>query len=114
MTWKLAAGSLINARYRLEQELGAGAQGAARRATDTNEGSPCVLKFVFATGNGDLQRRRFRREFITSQFVARHPSVCRPLGVITNEIDPKQQALVLEYCPGRLLTSFLREAPLED
>ncbi|MBD3403531.1 protein kinase [candidate division GN15 bacterium] len=104
------------AHFMVESKIGEGGMGAVYLAEDQKLGRKVALKILLAEYFDDEERReRFYREAKTAAQVS-HPNV---MGIfdLGNEKDPETgqdlHYIVMEYIPGRSLTSILREGKPE-
>ncbi|HXV44054.1 MAG TPA: serine/threonine-protein kinase, partial [Anaerolineae bacterium] len=99
----IAAGFLLNGRYRLQEELGHGGAGVIYKAEDEQLSRTVALKVLSADGGmaGD-KLERFRSE---ARSVARlnHPNIITLFDYAEEEDRPY---LVMEYVPGQDLWSL--------
>ena len=109
-TWYTCAmpspGQTIDAKYRLQRELGTGGFGAVWLATDENSGSHVAIKFLHAA-TGDA-RRRFANE-ARALGRLRSPFCLRPLDYGIGDGDTPY--LVTEYVAGLELDQWLTTSP---
>eukprot|EP00127_Corallochytrium_limacisporum_P001372 Clim_evm11s54 gene=Clim_evmTU11s54 len=92
-------------KYKVIQRLGRGAFGAIRLAVDEETGQKVALKM------GDVKRKDAMRTFRRESEVMRnlhHPNVVAAYQLITSDTFV---CLVLEYCSGGDLLSYINESP---
>lgn len=98
-------GQVVEERYLVEQELGAGAMGSVYRARHTRLGRPVAIKVLHSRLLADdMMRRRFERE---ARIAARlqHLNV---VGVIDVGTAPDgRDLMVLDFAPGRCLADLM-------
>lgn len=98
-------GCVVEGRYRIECELGAGAMGAVYRGRHIKVGRPVAIKVLHDHLVGDaMMVARFERE---AQIAARleHPNLVAVLDL--GFTDAGQRCMVLELAPGRALASYV-------
>ncbi len=102
-------GEVLSGRYRLEEQLGAGATAAVWRATDLDLGRTVAVK-VLRQGDVDAElRARFEREAaILGQLD--HPNLVRVLAAGT---DGDRSYTVVEHIAGRSLHEALERGGFE-
>ncbi len=124
MTVDLAAGTVLDGKYRIERRLGKGGMGAVYLATHLGTTRPVALKVIVPqlAGNAEFFAR-FRREAEAAGRL-RHPNVVnvtdfgvalRP-GAAAGDRDDEIAYLVMEYLGGQTLAQLLAERgrlPLE-
>jgi serine/threonine protein kinase len=105
---ELAAGTLLNQRYRIGRAIGKGGMGVVYEAVDTRLQNTVAVKQTTMDGPG--ANRAFERE---ARLLAalRHPAL--PV-VIDHFVDPDGQFLVMQYIEGEDLLHLVRRqsAPL--
>ncbi len=101
-------GVLLNGRYRLGEELGAGAMGVVYEALDARTGDTVAVKVPDATSLRGPLRERFLREGRVGLAV-RHPHVVATLDV---GCDRDTHYLVMERLHGESLGDALTRGPL--
>ncbi len=108
----LAPGLVLDGRYVLEAEIGAGAFGRVYRARHARLGTACALKFLIPQRDIHQEiRRRFETE-ARSLLRIDHPAVIRFRDYFEYEGHP---ILVTELAPGESLDRLLaRSAPLDE
>jgi tRNA A-37 threonylcarbamoyl transferase component Bud32 len=103
-----AVGDLIAGRYRLLQELGAGAMGSVWRAYDERLQRRVAVKRVLPYAGteigGDLRARVFREGRIAARL--QHPHAVAVFDVVEDDGFP---VLVMEYLPSTSLAEVLHE-----
>jgi serine/threonine protein kinase len=103
----VAPNTLLQSRYRIVQQLGAGGMGAVYQAMDENLSCVVAVKETFAVT--DEHRRAFKRE---AELLANltHPALPRVTDHFTFDSG---QFLVMQYVPGHDLAELLgvRERP---
>src|SRR3954468_7964980 len=104
-------GTLLNGRYRLDEQVGAGGMSTVYRAFDETLERPVAIKLMnreIATDSDQLER--FRRE---ARAVAQlsHPHV---VGVIDAGEDQARPYIVLEYVEGETLKERIRRNGMLD
>src|ERR687886_991361 len=98
-------GTLLNARYRLDAQIGAGGMSTVYRAFDSNLERRVAIKLLHREMSGDSdQLERFRRE---ARAVAQlsHPHI---VGVIDAGEDEGRPYIVFEYVGGETLKERIR------
>ncbi|MDT4967028.1 MAG: eukaryotic-like serine/threonine-protein kinase [Acidobacteriota bacterium] len=99
--------TILQGRYRIVQQLGAGGMGAVYQAMDENLSCVVAVKETFATTDG--HRRAFKRE---AELLANltHPALPRVTDHFTLD---KEQFLVMQFISGNDLAELLtlRERP---
>lgn len=102
-------GDLIAGRYRLLQELGAGAMGSVWRAFDERLQRRVAVKrmlpYADSVVDGDLRERVLREGRIAARL--QHPHAVAVFDVV--EDDDGFPVLVMEYLPAASLAEVLRE-----
>src|SRR2546423_4736580 len=99
-------GTLLNGRFRLEEQIGSGGMSTVYRAFDETLERWVAIKLMHGALSGDpLQHERFRRE---ARSVARlsHPHV---VTVIDAGEDEGHPYIVFEYVEGETLKQRIRE-----
>jgi serine/threonine-protein kinase len=82
---KLARGTLIDGRYRIDRELGHGGMSVVYAAEDKNLGIAIALKFYTTSAHDpDEQHALFRRELLLTRQLA-HPNIVRVFDMGTYE-----------------------------
>lgn len=97
----IEAGKVLQERYRVEKQIGAGGMGAVFIATDERFGSTVAIKETFFTD--DKFRKAFEREARLLNSL-RHPALPR---VSDHFVDGNGQFLVMEYIDGDDLSEQL-------
>ena len=101
----LSNGRVLAGRYEILNLIGAGGMGEVYLAKDTSSVKRIVaVKNLRSEHQGDLERRRFRRE-IENSFKLKHPNIVEGLDYIEED---DVHAYVMEYVEGGDLTSLLR------
>ena len=97
----IPAKTILNSRYRIIQQLGAGGMGTIYQAVDENLNCIVAVKEAFA--GKDEHRRAFRRE---AQLLANleHPALPRVMDHFTHD---NGQFLVMQFIPGNDLAELL-------
>src|SRR6184192_4978892 len=98
-------GTLLNGRFRLEEQIGSGGMSTVYRAFDETLERWVAIKLMHQELSDDpLQHERFRRE---ARAVARlsHPHV---VTVIDAGEDDGHPYIVFEYVPGETLKALIR------
>lgn len=101
--------TIIDGRYRLGEQLGAGGMGTVHRAERLKLGRAVAIKFLrpaFARQPDFL--RRFEREALAMSRIYHHHCV----SIIDYGMHDESPYLVMEYVPGRSLSAILRDGPL--
>jgi len=103
----VAPGSLIDGRYRVEEEIGAGGMARVFRATDSELGEEVALKLFLQLAREGSGLDRFRREMKLSRKLV-HPNIVRVLeyGVWTGA-----RYLTMELLRGADLEGFMASKP---
>lgn len=98
-------GQLIDSRYRLEREIGAGGMGAVWLATDLTLDRQVAVKRAHAisTTDGDTTKLQVEADLAAK---VRHPNIVEVYGVVGEADD---QWLVMEYVPARSLAEIIAE-----
>lgn len=101
----LAAGMMVDGRYRLDEPLGEGSFGVVWRATHVLMKKRVAIKFLHT----DLERHseslaRFRREAQAAANIS-HPNVC--IATDFGETEQGALYLVMEYLDGQTLDELL-------
>jgi eukaryotic-like serine/threonine-protein kinase len=99
-------GTLLDARYRVEQRIAVGGMATVYRATDTRLDRVVAVKVMHPSLAQDAEfTGRFIRE---AKAVARlaHPNV---VNVFDQGADGRSVFLAMEYVPGRTLRDLLRD-----
>lgn len=101
----LSPGTVVDAKYRLEQVLGRGGMGMVIEARHVQLGTPVALKFLHkgVMGNASMTERFFREARATAAMTSEH--VCRVFDVGTFEGVPY---LVMERLEGTDLAKLLQ------
>jgi len=100
----LEPGSLLQNRYRIQEELGRGGMGAVYRVEDTSLGVDVAIKENFFTS--PESERQFKRE-ASLLATLRHPHLPR---VTDHFVIPDQgQYLVMDFVPGRDARQILED-----
>jgi hypothetical protein len=102
-------GIIIDGRYRLGEELGAGGMGTVFRAERVKLGRAVAIKFLqpgFARQPDFV--KRFEREALAMSRIY-HPHC---VSIIDYGLHEDSPYLVMEYVPGRSLSRILRDGPL--
>ena len=109
VSWDLAKGTLIAAKYRILAKLGAGGMGEVYRADDLNLNRQVAIKVMPDVFAGDPERlARFQREAKVLASL-NHPNIAAIYGV--EEADGKR-FLILELVEGETLAERLSKGPL--
>ena len=108
----LAAGTLIDGAYRVEEVIGEGAMGRVYRATQLSVSRSVAIKFLSQRNPRDKEelRRFFREAYVASKID--HPNI---VNVIEFGVDERTAApfIVMKYVAGQNLHQLLRqEGPL--
>lgn len=105
--------SMLDDRYRIESEAGAGAFGTVYRATQRTTNQAVAIKVLHqehrSSAHGERSRKRFEREL---ELCARlhHPNIVR---LIDSGSTPQGAYVVFEWVPGVTLAELLAtEGPL--
>jgi tRNA A-37 threonylcarbamoyl transferase component Bud32 len=103
-------GTLLNGRFRLEEQIGSGGMSTVYRAFDEVLERPVAIKLMHASIADDgVQLERFRREARTAAQMS-HPHV---VTVIDAGEDEGHPFIVLEYIEGETLKDRIRrQGPL--
>ena len=103
----MTPGTIIEGRFELEREAGAGGMGVVYRAVDRLDATPLAVKILRA--NEAQQIERFEREAAVLAEL-RHPGIVR---YIANGATPTgERYLVMEWLEGEDLTTRLARKPL--
>jgi eukaryotic-like serine/threonine-protein kinase len=103
----LTPGTIIEGRFELEREAGAGGMGVVYRALDRLDATPLAVKILRASEAEQIER--FERE-ATVLAELRHPGIVR---YIANGATPTgERYLVMEWLEGEDLTQRLSRKPL--
>jgi serine/threonine-protein kinase len=106
----VAAGQVIDGKYRVERVLGTGGMGVVVAATHLELGQPVAIKFLLAEGVGRPEvSARFIREARAAASI-RGEHVARVLDV--GRLENGAPYIVMEYLQGRDLEQMLRNGPL--
>jgi serine/threonine-protein kinase len=106
----IAAGTLIDGRYRVVQKIGAGGMADVYRAEDTHLGRDVALKLLHARFAQDREFvERFRRE-ASSAAGLQHPNV---VGVYDRGEFDGTYYIAMEYCEGRSLKDIVARTALD-
>ncbi|MEQ9324878.1 MAG: protein kinase [Polyangiaceae bacterium] len=108
---RLALGSVLAGRYRIEAHLGAGGMGDVYRVHDQRLGEDVALKLV--SFDHELAAERFHREVKFARRIT-HPNVARTHDIGEHE---GRSFLTMEYIAGRTLGDRMRESsplPVEE
>jgi len=104
------AGDCIDARYRLESEIGSGALGAVYRATQTKLSRAVAVKLLNESmGASDVQRARFERE-AKALASLEHPNI---VSVLDYGVADGQPYLVMELLEGETLAQRVQPRALQ-
>ena len=103
-----AVGSVLAARYRLEQALGEGGMGRVFAAVDQQLGRRVALKLIRTDVQDDSARDRFLRE-ARAAAVLTHPNACQLFEVAEHDGNP---FLVMELLEGESLADRLARGPM--
>ena len=97
--------SLLDGRYRLEDEIARGAIGSVRRATDTVTGQPVAVKVL--RPEAALEPQLVRAFIAEAEILAEldHPSIVRPHDFVAQD---GQHALVMDLVEGEDLRRRVR------
>ena len=105
----LVPGQLIGARYRLDEQIGAGGMGQVWRAHDTVLDRAVAVKAVDLDASADLRAAvRFNREARTTAGL-NHPNI---VTVHDSLIEGGHALLVMELLPGPSLAEEMARGPL--
>jgi hypothetical protein len=108
----LAAGQVIDRRYRLVAPLGSGGMGIVWEARHVDVGTPVALKFLRCRGaSTDRTKRRFVREARATMRVE-HPNVLRLFDAF--RMDDDTPVLAMELLEGETLAARLERVELLD
>jgi serine/threonine protein kinase len=111
MVAALEPGTLIDGRYRLERQLGAGGMGVVWAARQVMTRQPVALKFLRDPERSPHARRRFLRE-ARAACAVRHPNVVQIHDVLV--VDDETPVIVMEMLEGESFGAMLkREKRLE-
>lgn len=106
-THDLARGAVVAGRYRINELIGGGGQGAVYKATPVGGGQPVALKLLhYRFGHGEVALKRFYREITTLQRLI-HPAIVRMLDC--GHTADGTPFIVFELLNGRSLRQVLRE-----
>ena len=108
----IETGSILEGRYKILKQIGAGGMGAVYLACDTNHPDFQVALKVLYPGviKTHEARERFRNEIVASYRV-NHPNIIRAYEFFDLE---DFQAYTMEYADGGDLFGLLRNAPLSS
>ena len=100
-------GLTVSDRYRIEERIGVGGMGTVYRAQHVRFGQDVAIKVLHERYNGDEKlARRFEKEALTYGQVS-HPNL---VGLHDFGTTPDGMFyMALDYCPGKPLSSLLRE-----
>jgi eukaryotic-like serine/threonine-protein kinase len=73
---RFAPGDVLDDRYTIVEEVGAGGMGVVYKAVDKRLGKPVAIKLIRPRAMNETGIARFRRELALAQRVS-HPNVCR-------------------------------------
>ena len=110
MSEAVAAGQVIDGKYRVERILGTGGMGVVVAATHLELGQPVAIKFLLAEGVGrpDVAARFIREARAAASIRGEH--VARVIDV--GRLENGAPYIVMEYLEGRDLEHLLRGGPL--
>lgn len=104
----LAAGALLNGRYRIDKELGRGGIGAVYLARDEQlESRPVVVKVLLDTSSGSAWLQRKFRDEMKALVRLDHPGIVGALDVGTT--GDGRPFLVMQHVAGGTLRAALTE-----
>jgi serine/threonine-protein kinase len=106
---RLADGSVIQGRYRLDRAIGSGATAVVYQAFDLELDEPIAIKFFSPTWGGEGMAARFKQEVSVSRRFS-HPNVVR-LFDIGSHGDYKY--ITMELLDGESLRPLMRHGPLD-
>src|SRR5688500_7987989 len=101
--------TIIDGRYRIGEELGAGGMGTVYRAERVKLGRAVAIKFLrpaFARQPDFV--KRFEREALAMSRIYHHHCV----SIIDFGMHEDSPYLVMEYVPGRSLSKILADGPM--
>ena len=103
---RLAAGTLLSGRFRIEKRLGRGATATVYLAEDTGSGEPVALKAMHADlhATGSNAAERMKREIELVHRIV-HPGVCRIYDLYT---DDRLLFFTMQYVRGHTLDVVLK------
>ncbi len=107
MSTELAAGTVVDGRYVVEDQLGAGGMAVVYRVRHRTLGTPMALKLL-TVNRGSVKDRLLREGRV--QAALRHPNIVAVLDTVT---IGEKVGLVMEYVRGPNLYSLLREMQLD-
>lgn len=110
----VAAGSVMNGRYRVERALGAGGMAETFVASDLTRGAPCVLKVPHAAH--ERRAHHVRRLYQEARMIRGldHPVIVRLLDFGVDETSG-QPFVVMELVPGVSVFELVRSfGPLDE
>jgi eukaryotic-like serine/threonine-protein kinase len=106
----IAAGTVIDGRYRVLAKIGAGGMADVYSAEDTHLGRTVALKLLHARFAQDREFvERFRREASAAAGL-QHPNV---VGVYDRGEFDGTYYIAMEYCEGRSLKEIVSRTPLD-
>jgi len=104
-------GYVLDSRYRLDEQIGAGGMGTIYRATCLDDGSTCAVKVLGAADGIDSDaRRRFTRE-ASNALRIRHPHAVRTFAVGERS---DMAWMAMELLPGRTLNELITQEGRSD
>ncbi len=103
----LAAGVLIQGRYKILGLIGRGGMGNVYKAEDVNDGKLYALKTLHADQTSEQAWRRFQKEAQAAS-VLDHPTLVKVHALGT--LNQRQPFFIMDYVDGRTLAQRLKES----